>query len=80
MEITIEINGSLWVNSAKYEYVDEIVVTEEELLIYHNGNEIGSILRENINTLIEQNYEKNLMTDLIDNLIYLFDITKAGDF
>ena len=78
--VKIEINGALWVNSAKYEYVDKIVITNDEVLIYNKGKEIGSIERENINTLVEQNYELNILTDLIDNLIYLFDIRKVGDF
>lgn len=76
---TIDINGSLWVNSAKYEEVDAIVITDEEVLIKNNNKEIGCILRENINTLVEQNYESNIMVDLIENLAHLFDITKVGD-
>lgn len=75
----IDINGSLWVNSAKYEYVDAIIITEEEVLIMNNYKEIGCILRKNIKTLIEQDYENNIMVDLIENLIHLFDITKEGD-
>lgn len=78
--IKIEIDGALWVNGAKYEYVDKIVITNDEVLIYNEGKEIGSIERQNINTLVEQNYELNILTDLIDNLIYLFDIRKVGDF
>lgn len=78
--INIEINGSLWVNSAKYEYVDKIIITDEEVLIYYKEKEIGCILRENIQTLVEQNYKDNIMTDLIDNMSYLFDITKPNDF
>lgn len=77
---TIEINGSLWVNSAKYEYVDKIIINYDDVDIYYKGKNIGCIARENINTLIEQNYDENIMTDLIENLIHLFDITKVGDF
>lgn len=76
----IEINGSLWVNSAKYEYVDKIIIDNDDVEIYYKNKEIGCIARENIITLIEQNYEKNIMTDLIENLAHLFDITKVGDF
>lgn len=76
----IEINGSLWVNSAKYEYVDKIIITDEEVLIYYKEKEIGCILRENIQTLVEQNYKDNIMTDLIDNMSYVIDITKPNDF
>lgn len=76
---TIDINGSLWVNSAKYEEVDAIVITSEEVLIKNNNKEIGCILRENVETLVEQDYENNIMVDLIENLAHLFDITKVGD-
>ena len=75
----IEINGSLWVNSAKYEYVDKIIIDNDDVEIYYKNKEIGCIARENIITLIEQNYEENIMTDLIENLAHLFDITKVGD-
>lgn len=75
----ILIDGSLWVNNAKYEYVDKIVITDQEVLIYYKEKEIGCILRKNIKTLVEQNYKENIMTDLIDNLSYLFDITKPND-
>lgn len=78
MKYKIEINGSLWVNHAKYEYVDSIELTEENLIINNRGREIGHIKRKNIKTLIEEN-EKGLVTDMVDNLIYLFDIRKTGD-
>ena len=31
---TINIRGSVWINNAKYEYVDYLVVTAEEVEIY----------------------------------------------
>lgn len=80
IKCNIPIDGVLWVNSAKYEYVDEIIITDEEVDIYWHEKRIGSILRENINTLVEQNYEKNLLTDLVDDLSYVLDIRKVGDF
>lgn len=61
---TILINGSLWVNSAKYEYVDKIIITKEEVLIYYKGKEIGSILKSNIHTLVQQKYEEKAMINL----------------
>ena len=79
-DTSIEINGSLWVNSAKYEYVDKIIINNDDVEIYYKDKQIGCIARENIVTLVEQNYEENIMTDLIDNLIHLFDIRKVGDF
>lgn len=75
----ITIEGSLWVNSAKYEYVDKIKITDEEVEIYNKNVMIGCILRKNINTLVEQNYKDDIMTDLIDNMSYIIDIKKEGD-
>ena len=40
---------------------------------------IGSIARENLQTMLERNYEENMTTDLIENLAHLFDMTKVGD-
>ena len=75
----IDINGSLWVNSAKYEYVDKIVVGYDDIDIYWEGKMIGSIARENLQTMLERNYEESITTDLIENLAHLFDMTKVGD-
>ena len=66
---TIPINGSLWVNCAKYEYVDKIIITNEEVDIYWNDNIIGNILKENIKSFIQQNYEQNITKDMS----YLFN-------
>ena len=75
----IDINGSLWVNSAKYEYVDKIVVGYDDVDIYWKGKMIGSIARENLQTMLEQNYEENTTIDLIEELVHSFDMTKVGD-
>lgn len=75
---TVEIRGALWINSAKYEYVDKIIITAEEVEIMNNRKQIGSILRENINTIEEQCVDFDTITDLKDELE--FDITKVGDF
>ena len=75
----IDINGSLWVNSAKYEYVDKIVVGYDDIDIYWKGKMIGSIARENLQTMLEQNYEENTTIDLIEELAHSFDIKKVGD-
>lgn len=76
----IEVNGALWVNSAKYEYVDKIIIGYDDIDIYWKDKMIGCIARDNLQTMVETNYEENVTTDLIDNLIYLFDIRKVGDF
>lgn len=72
------INGALWVNCAKYEYVDKIIIDAEEVVIYQNNKEIGCILRENINTIEEQYIETGTINNLQDVLD--FDIKKVGDF
>lgn len=73
----IGINGSLWINNAKYEYVDYIITTIEEIEIYHKNNMIGCIEREKVNTI-----EQQCFSDQIINLKKTldFDITKIGDF
>lgn len=73
----IGINGSLWINSAKYEYVDYIVITMEEVEIYSKNYMIGSIERNKINTIEEQHYPTAIynLKEILD-----FDITKIGDF
>ena len=78
-EIVI-INGALWVNSAKYEYVDKIIINSEEVDIYNNGKIIGSILRENIQTIYEDPYEKNYGSPNNLEDVLSFDIKKVGDF
>lgn len=78
--ISINICGSLYVNSVKFDDVDEIILTDKEMLICTNKYKIGSILRENINSLFERNYVKSITTDLLDNLIHIVDICKPGDF
>lgn len=75
----IDINGSLWVNSAKYEYVDKIVVGYDDIDIYWKGKMIGSIARENLQTMLEQNYEENTTIDLIEELAHSFNMKKVGD-
>lgn len=75
----ININGSLWGNSAKYEYVDKIVVGYDDIGIYWKGKMIGSIARENLQTMLEQNYEENTTIDLIEELVHSFDMKKVGD-
>ena len=75
----IDINGSLWVNSAKYEYVDKIVVGYDDIDIYWKGKMIGSIARENLQTMLEQNYEENTTIGLIEELAHSFNMKKVGD-
>lgn len=77
-ETKINIRGSLWINNAKYEYVDYIIVTREEVEIYQQEFQIGSIERDKINTIEEQYVELNEINNLKDVLD--FDITKVGDF
>lgn len=74
----IPVHGSLFVNHAKYEYVDKIIVGYEEVDIYNKGVVIGSILRENIKTLVEYNYKNSCTFDFVEEM--LFDIRKVGDF
>lgn len=82
------IDGSIWINSAKYEYVHKIVITNEEVDIYgsyelcnNNNTIIGSIERENIDTIVEEFYHDNghvVFNDIKDCLE--FDISKNGDW
>lgn len=75
---TINIRGSIWINNAKYEYVDYLVVTAEEVEIYQGGFMIGSIERDKINTIEEQYVELDEINNLED--VIDFDIKKVGDF
>lgn len=77
-EVTVQINGALWVNCAKYEYVDKIVINKDDVNIYHNNTLIGCIARENINTIEEQYVETGNITNIED--VISFDIKKVGDF
>lgn len=82
------IDGSIWINSAKYEYVHKIVITDEEVEIYGDYRMfdsdnviIGNIERENIQTIVEQFYHDNGYTVTNDIKECLeFDITKKGDW
>ena len=40
---------------------------------------IGSIARENLQTMLEQNYEENTTIDLIEELAHSFNMKKVGD-
>ena len=40
---------------------------------------IGSIARENLQTMLEQNYEENTTIDLIEELTHSFNMKKVGD-
>ena len=40
---------------------------------------IGNIARENLQTMLEQNYEENTTIDLIEELVHSFDMKKVGD-
>lgn len=76
---TYYVKGSLWVNKAKYEYVDKIVINHEEVDIYKDDEIIGSILRENIDTIEEQNYDCDNQIANIEEVLP-FNIKKTGDF
>ena len=75
----LEINGSLWINSVKYEYVDTIIIDTDDVNVVKDEQIIGSVARENIETLIEQNYELGIMTDLLENMMHIIDIANPDD-
>lgn len=77
-QVTININGVLWVNCAKYEYVDKIIINEDDVDIYYKNKIIGCIARENINTIEEQYLQNGTIRNITDRLD--FDIKKVGDF
>lgn len=75
----LEINGSLWINSVKYEYVDKIIIDTDDVNVVKDEQIIGSVARENIETMIEQNYELDIMTDLLENMMHIIDIANPDD-
>lgn len=75
----IKIHGSLWINSVKYEYVDKIIIDKDDVNVVKDEQIIGSVARENIETMIEQNYELNIMTDLLENMMHIIDIANPED-
>lgn len=77
-QVTLIINGSLWVNSAKYEYVDKIVIEKDDVSIYRDNKIIGSVARENIKTIEEEYYDNGGINNVED--VLNFDIKKVGDF
>ena len=77
-QVTLSINGVLWVNCAKYEYVDKIIINRDDVDIYYQDKMIGCIARENINT-IEEQYLQNGTIRNIENRLD-FDIKKVSDF
>ena len=81
------IDGSIWINSAKYEYVHKIIITNEEVDIYgscklyDNDVIIGSIERENIQTIVEQFYHEDGSITFNDIKECLdFDISQKGEW
>lgn len=77
-QITINIDGVLWVNCAKYEYVDKIIINKDDVDIYYKNKNIGCIARENINTIEEQCLQDGIIRSI--ELRLDFDIKKVGDF
>lgn len=77
-QVTINIDGVLWVNCAKYEYVDKIIINKDDVDIYYKNKNIGCIARENINTIEEQYLQNGVIRSIEDRLD--FDIKKVGDF
>lgn len=75
----LEINGSLWINSVKYEYVDGIIIDKDDVNVVKDEQIIGSVARENIETMIEQNYELGIMTNLLENMMHIIDIANPDD-
>lgn len=75
----LEIHGSLWINSVKYENVDKIIIDKDDMNVVKDEQIIGSVARENIETLIEQNYELGIMTDLLENMMHIIDIANPDD-
>ena len=49
----LEINGSLWINSVKYEYVDSIIIDKDDVNVVKDEQIIGSVEREKIESIIE---------------------------
>lgn len=77
----IEINDYefLWVNDVLLINVDELHFTNNFMFMTYEKKIVGKIHRNNIKKLIVENYEEEFETDLIDNLIHLFDVRIIGD-
>lgn len=77
-DIPIEEYEELWINNVRFSDVDKLQFTTNFMEIYYKNKLISKIYRQDIETLKIWNYEDDFETDLIDNLIQLFDVRIVG--